>query len=388
MAAMIAFPAYAEDITGKMASVYGYTLNDYMFQYGVVSTDVPGGYPENKDSDSGVIYADIIDFDNNESPYLVIFRADSSDERIYVDIFGYDELKQCALHIAEIQEEYGYTDGQFCIGWNNGNKYIIYKELKNGAQTNTDFYTVIDGTAFKYVNPPSYAEISAVVSSKDGRVRPDVDVSEYNTALNEFFTKLKDAAAGSVTFTDIAEQLADEEENKLENTLKNAAKFYSLDIGDYSSFSEYEKALSTPDSDGRFYLITHMYDIGEELYYVRFATDRSFYNYAIVRRTDADPNGYQLLMVRTDSIPLSDTELKSLKEVYSRNKLVQKKAKGSIQLNNEPVIQLNKLDVEKPLSLPKLIPSELRMPAALISGGICLALLVILWIYLASDDEE
>ena len=131
-----------------------------------------------------------------------------------------------------------------------------------------------------------------------------------------------------------------------------------------------------------------MYDIGEELYYVRFATDRSFYNYAIVRRTDADPDGYQLLMVRTDSIPLSDTELKSLKEVYSRNKLVQKKAKGSIQLNSEPVIQLNKLDVEKPLSLPKLIPSEFRMPVALISGGICLALLVILWIYLASDDEE
>ena len=79
MACMISFPAYAEDMSGKMASVYGYTLNDYMFQYGVVSTDVPGGYPENKDSDSGVIYADIIDFDNNESPYLVIFRADSSD---------------------------------------------------------------------------------------------------------------------------------------------------------------------------------------------------------------------------------------------------------------------------------------------------------------------
>lgn len=131
-----------------------------------------------------------------------------------------------------------------------------------------------------------------------------------------------------------------------------------------------------------------MYDIGDEIYYVRFATDKSFYNYAVVRRTDETDTGYQLLLVRTDSIPLSDTELKSLKEVYSRNKLVLKKAKGSIELESDPVISLSKIEVDKPLSFPKLIPSSLRMPAALISGGICLALLVILWIYLASDDED
>ena len=388
------FPARAEDTAGKMASVYGYVLNDYMYSYGVVSTKEPGGYLESADDGrlpAGVIYADIIDFDNNESPYLVIFRADASGRTVYADIFGYDELKQSARHIAEIAKECSpgeYVTGQFCIGWNGAAKFIIYREYESGIQMRSDFYTIIDGTAFEYVSPPSHADTSAIVSMSGGRLRPEVDVSDYNLALNEFFTKLKDTAAGSVSYTDIAEQLSDAEEIRLERTLTAAARFYSLDIGDYSTFSDYKTALGSPDSDSRFYLITHMYDIGDEIYYVRFATDKSFYNYAVVRRTDETDTGYQLLLVRTDSIPLSDTELKSLKEVYSRNKLVLKKAKGSIELETDPVISLNKIDVEKPLSFPKLIPSSLTMPAALIGGGICLALLVILWIYLASDDED
>lgn len=390
----LVFPARAEDSAGKMASVYGYTLNDYMFRYGVVSTKEPGGYLEDSKNGSGaagVIYADIIDFDNNDNPYLVIFRADASGRTVYADIFGYDELKESARHIAEIAKECSsgeYITGQFCIGWNGPNKYIIYRESESGIQRRSDFYTVIDGTAFEYVSPPAYAETAGVVSMSGGTLRPDVDVSNYNLALNDFFTKLKDTAAESVTYSDIAEQLSDHEEEKLENTLKTAAGFYSLDIGSYSTFSEYENALKHPDSDSRFYLITHLYNIGDEIYYVRFATDRSFYNYAVVRRTDETALGYQLLLVRTDSIPLSDTELKSLKEVYSRNKLVLKKAKGSIELETDPIIELNKLDVEKPLSFPKIFPSQLRIPAALISGGVCLALLVILWIYMASDDEE
>ena len=44
-------------------------------------------------------------------------------------------------------------------------------------------------------------------------------------------------------------------------------------------------------------------------------------------------NGYQILKVRTDCIPLSDRELKQIKADYDRNTLLYKKSKGTLKLS-------------------------------------------------------
>ncbi len=398
-ASFMIFPAHAEGIAGKAASVFGYALNDQMFAYGVISTDTQGG---NADPGSyggkyptGVVYADIMYFDNNESPYLVIFRADGANECVCTDIFKYDDALQRAENIASLSKGYNSApgvEGQFAVGENGDTKYIIYREYTNGIETNAEYYTVMNGIAYKYINAPPCAASSGVVSWNSGFFRPDVDVSSGNAHLSAFFSGLKDASAQSVTYKDISENISAAEEERLETALTEAARFTSFDIGDYSALSDYNLALTRRNTDDKFYLITNLYDLGDEIYYVRFSTNRSFYNYAILRRTD-DGSGastYQLLAARTDSIPLSDIELTRLKEVYSRNKLVAKKSKDSIETVNRSLIPLGNdgSEKEKPIKMPKLIDSSVRMPAALAAGILCITALVVLWIYLAADEEE
>lgn len=387
------YPINAQDTnTGKMASVYGYALNTCMFNNGVISTIQRGAsIPIDDDKyPNGVIYADTVCFDNNSEPCLIIVRADGKKQEVCTDIYEYEHQTESAVHVATLQKKYN-TDkgvtGQFSLGWNDTNRYIVYSEYTNGVKSNGEYYTVIDGTAFEYVNPPSYIQTSGIVTYNSEFLRPDVDVSLYNTGLNEFFSLLKNNAANSVTYDDITERITEKEETQLESVLSEAARFISLDIGNFATLSEYESTLLKPTSDSKFYLITNLYDIGDEFYYVRFATDKSFYNFAVLRRTDSTKKGYQLLMVRTDSIPLTDSELNNIKEVYERNKLVAKKAKKSIALVNEPIFKFNKLQFEKTIKLPKLISSEYRVPIAVTGGGICLALLIILWVCIASDEE-
>ncbi len=394
----LVLPAQAEGIVGKAASVFGYALNDKMFEFGVISTEVRGG---NVNTDSyggnyptGVVYADIIYFDNNESPYLVIFRANGAGECVCTDIFRYDDTLQRAENIATLSKGYNTdpgVEGQFAVGENGSTKYIIYREYTNGIETNAEYYTVMNGIAYRYINSPPCAASSGVVSWNSAFFRPDVDVSSGNAHLSSFFSGLKDASAQSVTFKDISENISSAEEERLETVLTEAARFTSFDIGDYSTLSDYNLALTRRNTDDKFYLITNLYDLGDEIYYVRFSTNRSFYNYAILRRTDDEASPYQLLAARTDSIPLSDIELTRLKEVYSRNKLVAKKSRDSIETVNRSLLPLPGNDgseKEKPIKMPKLIDPSVRMPVALAAGVLCITALVVLWIYLASDDEE
>ncbi|MGN0164028.1 MAG: hypothetical protein ACI4EA_10710, partial [Candidatus Ornithomonoglobus sp.] len=209
----------------------------------------------------------------------------------------------------------------------------------------------------------------------------------YNHYLDDFFSSLKNASADSVTYEDIYEKLSVTEEDRIETVLSTAAHFSFLDIGNYANMYDYDTALKSPDADNIFYSITNLYDLGEEMYYVRFATNVSFYNYAILRRTDSTDEGYQILAVRTDSIPLSDVELESYRNVYSHNKLLYKKAKGSI-IDSEPLIKISKPEREKPLVLPKPFDSRMRRPIGFIGGGICLALIVLFWITMVSEEEE
>lgn len=393
----IVLPAEAEsltgDVVGKMASVYGYALNDAMSEKGVITVENPGesciidgtAFP------NGVMYADIVNFDNNENPYLVIFSAEGADETVNVDIYGYDEDKQESVPIAALSKNYN-TDpgvvGQFCLGRTDESRYIIYKEYTYDKETNAEYYTVVDGTAFIYVNNPAYAETFPVVSFNSTALHPETDVSWYNAQLDEFFSDLKDASADSVTYTDISDKLTEREAERIDTALNTAAGFIRWDLGSYSDFEAYEEALKKPDTDNKYYLLTHLYDLGDEIYYARFSTNHSFYNLALLRRSDDAPCGYQLLLSRTDSIPFSDIELTKLKDVYMHNKLVMKKAAGTIDLVSEPVVQFNKLDVKKPISLPAVFDRNIRKPVAYIGGGVGLVLMLVLWVYISSGKDE
>ena len=105
----------------------------------------------------------------------------------------------------------------------------------------------------------------------------------------------------------------------------------------------------------------------------------------------AGDNGYQILKVRTDCIPLSDRELKQIKADYDRNTLLYKKSKGTLKLS-----KTSKYDDSDGLSEPtkapaihieKSLKSSTRLPAVCLGGGIAIALLTVLWVYLYSDNN-
>lgn len=387
--------AYTDDMSGKASSVYAYTLNDAMLECGVLSvtdtSEIIPNYAATGIYPSGVIYADIINFDNNENPYLVIFRADQAEPGICVDIYRYNAAASGVKKVATLAK--GYTDEpgaivEFSLGFNESNRYIVYNEYVNDEKVGSEYYTVIDGTAYRFVCNPDYAQEASIVGFNSSKLLPCVDITAGNHYLNDFFSMLKNRAAASVTYEDIYEQLPAEQDDKLETVLSKAALFRNIDIGTFADMYEYNEAMTAPDVENRFYSITNLYDLGEEMYYVRFATDHSFYNYAVLRRTDSVEDGYQILAVRTDSIPLSDVELESLKEVYSHNKLVYKKAKGSILDEHEPIISIKKADIKKPLSFPKIVSKHLRKPIGLIGGGLCLACIVAFWFAMLSEEEK
>ena len=102
-------------------------------------------------------------------------------------------------------------------------------------------------------------------------------------------------------------------------------------------------------------------------------------------------NGYQILKVRTDCIPLSDRELKQIKADYDRNTLLYKKSKGTLKLS-----KTSKYDDSDGLSEPtkapaihieKSLKSSTRLPVVCLGGGIAIALLTVLWVYLYSDNN-
>ena len=393
-ASVMLISADADEYTGDKASVFAYALNNAMVSGGVLTTDGDGGY---KDIDcdagiypEGVIYADIIDFDDNESPYLVIFKSDSVRGCASAVIYRYDEDKREASLVNIISKGYNLPEGvwgEMTVGYNVDKRYIVYNEYtSDGAKIRSEFYTAIDGEGFSFITAPANAQETGVLSFNRHLLHPEVDVSGYNQHLSDFFTYLKNMAANSVSYTDIADTAREEEIARIEKVLKNAAKHRDFDIGRYNDISEYNRALAAHDADNTFYSVTNLYDIGEQLYYARFATDNSFYNLALLRRTDSIEDGYQLVAARCDTIPFSDLELENAKEAYTHNKLLYKKARGPITDNAGGGIKLFTLDPV--MKLPKLISPDWRKPIGFIGGGMCILLFALLWIYMGSEPEE
>ncbi len=386
---LITFDGFAADEpVGKMASVYAYVLNDYMFRYGIMKTENAGDSIR-EEAPNGVVYSEIVNFDANENPYLVVFFASAEEDAVSCHIWAFDEEKEEAKQIAALDmNRSALSDGRvgvFSLGTNNEKRYIMYSSFADDALISTDYYTVIEGDAFMYVNKPQVLTEIGVMDFSSAYFHPNVDISRYNATLEEFFDTLKNTAADSVTYENIAERLTDEDEAQMEKVLKSALSFTNFDIAEYMSMDEYKKALEVEPNGDTFYLISEAYALGDEMYYIRFSTDRSYYNYALLRRSDDAENGYQILKVKTDCIPLSDIELKQIKTDYDRNTLLYKKAKKSLKLTKGP----KKEDDPAPsvVDLDKKISSESRLPIVCIGGGVAVALLTILWVYLYSDND-
>lgn len=382
--------------SGIMSSVYGYKLNDYLFDYGVVSSANTDGFvmlsdTELTDENGGVIYADLIDFNNNGMPLLVIYLMDKNSECIEVHILGYDDESSKAELIGIISKSYsGIADGisgEFNIGYKDNKKFISYKTYKDQVLLKSEYYTVIGNDAFMYIKQPAGVEDIGILDFNNSYIHSSMDISSYNKTLGLFFKKLKDDTADSVTLEDISLRLSPDDEALLEDALAKAVNYCDFDISRFKSMAEYRSAMDFVTNSDKFYLISNMYALGDEIYYVRFSTDRSFYNYALFRRSDSAPDGYQLLKVRTDCIPLSDIELTKIYETYKRSTLLLKQSRSDLELSkaedeSKTLLNLPKMDIDKK------IPSRLRTPIALFGGGCALIALIAVWIILVKMKKD
>jgi len=374
------------------SAAYGYVLNDYINQYGVVSNEHPLGFMgSDGNRPNGIVYADIVNFENNENPYLVLFVCDSLNSVASCHIWGYDEASEKAYRSAAINKGFDpLTDvtGTYSIGWNGDKRYIVYKELNEQTTTFTQYFTVINGDTFSYVETPAGVNEAPVMSFNAYAFSSQVNISEYNEALSLFFDKLKNAAADSVTYPDITDTLSDSELSGLEECVTNAARLGNFDILDYNTMDEYENVLSENRSTVKFYLISNVYNLDDEVYYVRFSTDCSFYNYALIRHTDSDSK-YQILKVRMDCIPLSDRELNQQKDLHLKSALLYKKAKsplGSIKPTAKPDPDAI-INVPKVIDTPKIFGDTVTRPAVYIAAILTVFLVAGLWAYIFKQDD-
>ena len=379
----------------NLSAVYGTVLNDYINSIGVISDEHPRGFIKaDTDAPNGLIYADIMNFDNSDKPYLVLFLADGKNKAISCHIWTYNDTSGRTEKVAEIVKPYNdlaAASGSFSIGWNNEKRYIIFTEFQGELTLDKQFFTVINGEAFKYVEDPDAVNEAPVIRFNTKGLKSEVDISNFNDALSKFFDKLKNAAAESVTYRNITDDLSKDDTEAMEKTISYASEIGNFNILDYSTIEDYEEALTSKHNGNKFYLISEVYGLGSEIYYVRFSTNASFYNYALLRHTDRDEK-YQILKVRLDCIPLSDRELEQLEADYSKSTLLYKKAKsyGLPQITNPPIkiTDGSIINLPKIISLPKVFNKETRKTAVYTGAAITVLLITGLWVYMYGSDDD
>ena len=409
----------ADEPVGKMSSVYGYILNDYIMKYGVMSTDKNGAIFDstgNTITPSGVVYGDILNFDNNNCPYLVIFVADSEYKSAECHLWLYNDETQKARKVAVIEKSYSDIPkdmiGEFNIAWKNEKRYITFNTYQNNVEQQKEVYTVINGEAYMYINNPADITEVGIMDYNAYYFHPGIDVSDYNKQLDVFFTKLKDTAAKSVTYENIATKLSAEDKTQINRVLIKSALYCDFDIKNYTSLDEYNEGLTITTSSDKFTQLSAIYSLGDDIYYAKFDTNRTKYNYALLRKTDALDDGYQILKVRTDCIPLADIELKQARYEYSQNPLIMAKSKTTMELNedktavtptstnvtvkvgdNEPITVTKApeptpdiKETDKKISIKKILDDKVKLPIACTGGGIAIALLTFLWVYMYEDE--
>lgn len=378
----------------SIAAAYGTVLNNYINDYGVISTEHPAGFIDAEQAPNGLIYADIIKFNDEESPYLTLFLANSAAHTAECHIWGYNEKSGKPRQTAALARKldlFTQTNGYFSIGWNDTKRYIVFKEQDSFNEFAYDYYTVIDREAFAYVNRPGGVEEAPVMHFDSGAIYSDVNITDYNAALSEFFDNLKNTAADSVSYNDVLDELTIGDASLIDKTVKHAAELGNFDIFSYNTMEEYEAALSEQKQAADFNTVSNVYALGDEMYYVRFSTDSSFYNYTLLRRTEHYEK-YQILKTRMDCIPLSDRELAMLFNEYKRSPLLYKKAKANPDTSSPSALmppRNNKMfSFPQLFHIPKLLDENVRRPAVFIGAAMTVLLITGLWIFMYSDDYE
>ena len=415
-------PVIADEPVGKMASVYGYILNDYIESYGVMSTNAEGALTDSRGeltNPGGVIYGDIMNFDRPDCPYLVIFLVDNERRTAACHIWMYDDATEQASRIAIIERNIDdipdTRSGELSMEWTADRQYITYREYDNYIPVKEEFYTAINGEAFMLISNPAGATFTGIIGFNSAFVNAGVDISDYNKSLDTFFSKLKDTASDSVSYSDVAKRLSDEDRDSVTKTLIDAALYTDLDISKFKTVDEYNAALSKTTSDASFTDLTSFYDLGDGIFYAQFDTDKTKYNYAMLRKSDEAENGYQILKSRLDAIPLADRELRQMKVKYLQCPLIYSKSNANLRLTRaeEPeetkspdvtpitvtigdetiVIPVETAEpedsrlIERVISIEKVFDDRVKFPAACIGGGITAALVTMLWVYMFSGDE-
>ena len=415
-------PANADEPVGKMASVYGYILNDYIESYGVMSTTAEGALTDsrgNLTNPGGVIYGDVMNFDRPDCPYLVIFLADNERRTAACHLWTYDDTTEQASRVAIIERNIDNIPdsrvGELSMEWGGDRQYITYREYDNYQPVTEEFYTAINGEAFMLINKPADTSFTGIIGFNVSFINSGIDISDYNKSLDNFFSRLKDTASDSVSYANVACRLSDEDRDSVTKTLVNAALYSDLDISRYKTVDEYNAALAATDSDASFTNLASLYDLGDGIFYAQFDTDRTKYNYAMLRKSDEAENGYQILKSRLDAIPLSDRELRQMKVKYLQSPLIYAKSDKNLRLTREaepeetgtpdvtPITvtigdETVVIPVETPepddsrliepvISIKKVFDDRVKFPAACIGGGITAALVTILFVYMFSGDE-
>lgn len=377
------------------ASSFAYTLNDAILNYGALSTENSNGYLgvncDTGEYPQGVIYADLMTFDNNYEQYLVTVRSESYRGGVFVDVYRYDEITQKVELLSVLSKGYNMAEDivrEISWGHNDSRRYIVFTDYRNGEKVHSEYYTVIDGAMYLSMMEPENTGLSGVVTFGRTYLHPEVDVSYFNDQLSVFFTSLKDYSAEEIEYENILDNITRDEIDDLKIVLNKTAGFSTFDISDYDTMAEYALAVKAHDREAELNAITHVYDLGDELYYVRYSTDQCFYNGAILRKTDAVLDNYQILLVKNDFIPFSQSEVEGARDTYLKSKLLLEKSEEPMETKNKPLFSFNKLQVEKKIDVPKVISGDLRLPIALIGGGVILGLFVVLFVIMGRNDDE
>ncbi len=387
-----ATPIYA--VGTPWAHEYAYALNEVLYREGTLSTTSTGDfitfdatvgeYPQ------GVIYADLIHFEDNSEPALAILRSSRVRGAISVDIYSYNPETGDADHITTLSKGYRLDNGvirEVALGSGDDLRYVVFTDYRDGQMVNCEYYTLLDGAMYKAVDAPQNITLYGMATYSNSYLHPEIDVSQYNEYISRFFSDLKADAADCIEYENIEAQLDAEDADGLKAVLNKTAGFdVTFDIGDYPTMSEYALAVKSHDGEAKLNAITHVYNLGEELYYVRYSTDRAYYNGAILRRTDAVKDGYQILLVRNDFIPLTESECENAKNTYLKNRLLLEKPRGRGE--HKPLIEINNEEGDKPLKVPKVVSQDLRVPIALIGGGVLLALFVVLFVVVTRNKDD
>ena len=416
-------PANADEPVGKMASVYGYILNDYIESYGVMSTNAEGALTDSRGdlaNPGGVVYGDVMNFDRPGCPYLVIFLVDNERQTAACHLWTYNDLTEQASRVAIIERNRNdipnIRTGELSMEWSSDRQYIVYREYDNYQVVSEEFYTAINGEAFMLINKPADTTFTGIIGFNASFINAGVDISEYNKTLDNFFSRLKDTASDSVSYADLAPRLSDGDRSSIEKTLLNAARYGDLDISRYNTIGEYNAALGQTTSDAAFTKLAAFYDLGDGIFYSQFDTDKTKYNYAMLRKSDGAENGYQILKARLDAIPLSDRELRQMKTKYLQCSLIAPKSEDNLRLTRAekpaatdtpdvtpitvtidgetvviPIATPEPEDdrlIEPVISIEKVFDDRVRFPAACIGGGITAAVVTILWVYMFSGEDE